>query len=147
MSYKGDRRRFTCFRARSAMNPRWKSQVGSGHNLSVGERRSPDYFSSRSPIDCEGVRRKTVKLTSPTAVVAVAVVRDNGNANKSRIKMEQIASSENKGDATRQTDGRANEKYLPKRILLYFRSGLFLCSFRLATCHPSLPPSLPPMHF
>ena len=31
---------------------------------------------------------------------------DNGNANKSRIKMEQIASSENKGDARNETNGR-----------------------------------------
>ena len=51
-------------------------------------------------------------------------------------------------NATRQTDGAgagvnegewANEKYLPKRILLHFRTGLFLCSFRLAT---SLSPPL-----
>ena len=45
--------------------------------------------------------------------------------------MEQIASNENKGDARNETNGRrgreerterANEKYLPKHILLHFRT-------------------------
>ena len=125
------------------MNPRWKSQVGSGHNLSVGERRSPDYFSSRSPIDCEGVRRKTVKLTSPTPTTTMAM------PTKAASKWSRLQAAKTKvTNATRQTDGAgagvnegewANEKYLPKRILLHFRTGLFLCSFPLAT---SLSPPL-----
>ena len=66
---------------------------------------------ARSPIDCGRVRRKTVKLTSPTDATSAGTERstaatDNGNANKSRIKMEQIASSENKGDARNETNGR-----------------------------------------
>ena len=66
---------------------------------------------ARSPIDCGRVRRKTVKLTSPTEATSAGTERgaagtDNGNANKSRIKMEQIASSENKGDARNEANGR-----------------------------------------
>ena len=52
-----------------------------------------------------------MKLTSPTEATSAGTERgadatDNGNANKSRIKMEQIASSENKGDARNETNGR-----------------------------------------
>ena len=88
-----------------------------------------------------------MKLTSPTEATSAGTERgadatDNGNANKSRIKMEQIASSENKGDARNETNGReeererANEKYLPKHILLHFRTVFMFILYG------DLPPSL-----
>ena len=91
-----------------------------------------------------------MKLTSPTDATSAGTERgadatDNGNTNKSRIKMEQIASSENKGDARNETNGRrgreegaerANEKYLPKHILLHFRTVFMFILYG------DLPPSL-----
>ena len=87
-----------------------------------------------------------MKLTSPTEATSAGTERgadaaDNGNANKSRIKMEQIASSENKGDARNETNGRVEERERERtknicRSTSCSTSALCSCSFYMATSHP-----------